>query len=202
MQISITNGTLTQISETLQASSGYTLPTTISVSGATSNYNSTTGAITLTNLTQTMSITASGESQATGISNIFFGNSQMASAYYGNSEIASIWYGNTKVYEKGGASSGYNVDIYLDTNAGRTAYVKKDGIATASDNDLTIPMGTAMYSTYTLTGVNSYITILNASGDDIFIYPQDAYATVSGDGTSLATVTFTGNSTINLHISD
>ena len=37
MQIPITNGTLTQIQETLTAKSDYTLPTTINVSGATSN---------------------------------------------------------------------------------------------------------------------------------------------------------------------
>lgn len=124
MQINITNGTLTQIQETLTASSGYTLPTTISVSGATSNYNSTTGAITLTNLTSTMSITASGESQATGISNIFFGSSQMASAYYGNNEISQIWLGNVKLYEGTPATSGYEVELSGSMGDGEMVYVQ------------------------------------------------------------------------------
>ena len=60
MQISITNGTLTSISETLQPQANYDLPTTISVSGATSSYNSTTGEVSLSSITSSVSITASG----------------------------------------------------------------------------------------------------------------------------------------------
>lgn len=61
MQIMIINGTLTQISETLAAATGYNLPSDITVSGATKVYDSTTGVVTLTSPTETVSITASAE---------------------------------------------------------------------------------------------------------------------------------------------
>ena len=64
MTITITNGTLTQISSTLTASTGYRVPTDITVSGATKAYDDYTnisqGAITLTSPTSTVSVTATG----------------------------------------------------------------------------------------------------------------------------------------------
>ena len=64
MTITITNGTLTQISSTLTASTGYRVPTDITVSGATKAYDDYTniaqGAITLTSPTSTVSVTAAG----------------------------------------------------------------------------------------------------------------------------------------------
>ena len=64
MTITITNGTLTQISSTLTASTGYRVPTDITVSGATKAYDDYTnisqGAITLTSPTSTISVTATG----------------------------------------------------------------------------------------------------------------------------------------------
>lgn len=60
MQISITKGSMTSISETLSPSSGYLLPDDVTISGATKSYSSSTGVVTLTNPTSTMSITASG----------------------------------------------------------------------------------------------------------------------------------------------
>ena len=70
MQITITNGTLTQVQETLSAANGYVLPDSITVTGATSNYDSSTGVITLASLTSTMSIVAEGEQ----IFSFFWGN--------------------------------------------------------------------------------------------------------------------------------
>lgn len=64
MTITITNGTLTQISSTLTASAGYRVPTDIIVSGATKAYDDYTniaqGAITLASPTSTVSVTATG----------------------------------------------------------------------------------------------------------------------------------------------
>lgn len=53
MQITITNGTITKISETLTATSGYVLPGTITVSPveALHSYDRDTGVVELTNLT-------------------------------------------------------------------------------------------------------------------------------------------------------
>ena len=99
MQISITNGTLTQVEETLVASQGYNLPTSINVSGATSNYNSSTGAITLTSPTSTMSITASGVEI---MGSLTFGNNDVESVFFGNNSVSSIFFGNKKVWEKQG----------------------------------------------------------------------------------------------------
>lgn len=65
MAISITNGTLTQVQSTLSPASGYDLPDTVTVSGATSNYNSTSGQLTLTSPTSSMSVTATGKVHTT-----------------------------------------------------------------------------------------------------------------------------------------
>ncbi len=59
MQITITNGTLSQVQEVLVADLGYMRPSSISVSGATSNYSRQTGSVTLTDITSSMSVTAS-----------------------------------------------------------------------------------------------------------------------------------------------
>ena len=61
MQITLTNGTLTQVQETLSPASGYELPDSITVTGATSLYNNSTGAISLSSITENMLITAEGE---------------------------------------------------------------------------------------------------------------------------------------------
>ena len=61
MQLTITNGTLTQVQETLTAASGYVLPSSVTVTGASSSYDSTSGSLTLSNITKNISITASGE---------------------------------------------------------------------------------------------------------------------------------------------
>ena len=108
MQINITNGTLTNIQETLTPDTNYTLPTTINVSGATSNYNSTSGLVVLTNPTSTITLEASGVASSF-VNKITYGNSQFTS-YYGNTEIASMWLGNVKIYEKA-QSSGYSVGL-------------------------------------------------------------------------------------------
>ena len=60
MQILISNGTLTQVQETFSASSPYILPTTVTVTGATSSYNDQNGSLTLTAPSQDISVTASG----------------------------------------------------------------------------------------------------------------------------------------------
>lgn len=108
MQISITNGTLTSISETLSPSTGYALPTTIQVSGATSNYNSTTGNITLTSPTSTMSITAVGVKTLTPPS---IGNKDIVDMFVGDKQVKSMWLGNTKIYEGGAVEYTQDGDI-------------------------------------------------------------------------------------------
>ena len=113
MQISITNGTLTQVEETLVATQGYTLPTTIQVSGATSNYNSTTGNITLTSPTSTMSITAEG---VEAIGSISFGSSDVE-LFVGNTRVSSVFWGNKKVYEASGYEYTQSGDELTITNA-------------------------------------------------------------------------------------
>ena len=114
MQISITNGTLTQVEETLVATQGYTLPTTIQVSGATSNYNSTTGNITLTSPTSTMSITAVGVETLIPPS---IGNKDIVDMFVGNKQVKSMWLGNTKIYEGGAIEYTQDGDILTITNA-------------------------------------------------------------------------------------
>ena len=95
MQITITNGTLTQIQETLSPSSGYSLPSSISVTGATSSYDSTTGELTLTSPTSTMSVSASADV----IPSISIGSLPLSKAYFGANEISKIYYGQTLLYE-------------------------------------------------------------------------------------------------------
>lgn len=114
MQISITNGTLTSISETLSPNTGYVLPTTIQVSGATSNYNSSTGNITLTSLTSTMSITAVGVATLIPPS---IGNKDIVGVFVGNKQVKSMWLGNTKIYEGGAVEYTQDGDILTITNA-------------------------------------------------------------------------------------
>ena len=100
MQVNVTNGTLTQIQETLSPASGYELPSTISVTGATSVYNSTTGALTLTSIGSSVSITASGDSASptpTETKNIWANTNQIAKAFWGSSKI-KIYLGSTLVY--------------------------------------------------------------------------------------------------------
>lgn len=68
MNISITNGTLTKISETLAPVTGYTLPTSITVTPntVTKSYNPNTGVVELTDLTSgdTVTLTATGAPEA------------------------------------------------------------------------------------------------------------------------------------------
>ena len=111
MQISITNGTLTQIDETLVATQGYNLPTSINVSGASYTYNN--GAIQLTSPTSTMSITASG---VEAIGSISFGNSDVE-LFVGNTRVSSVYYGNKKVYEASGYEYTQSGDELTITNA-------------------------------------------------------------------------------------
>lgn len=114
MQISITNGTLTSISETLSPSTGYALPTTIQVSGATSNYNSTTGDITLTSPTSTMSITAVGVETLIPPS---VGNKDIVDVFVGDKQVKSMWLGNVKIYEGGAVEYTQDNDILTITNS-------------------------------------------------------------------------------------
>ena len=102
MQINITNGTLTQVQETLSPASGYSLPLTITVTGATSSYDSTTGSVTLTSPTSTMGVSAS----AVAIPSISIGSLPLSKAYFGSNEIGKIYLGETLLYE---ASSGYTM---------------------------------------------------------------------------------------------
>ena len=60
MQVNISNGTLTQLQETLSPSSGYNLPQSVTVTGASQSYNSSTGELILTNISRSVSTTASG----------------------------------------------------------------------------------------------------------------------------------------------
>ena len=100
MQISITNGTLTQVQETLSPSSGYVLPSSVTVTGATSSYNDSTGVLTLTSPTSTMSITASGEPDTpTPSSSITIGNLNISSISLGSLPIVVMYFGSTKIYE-------------------------------------------------------------------------------------------------------
>ena len=101
MQINITNGTLTQVGETLSPASGYSLPLAITVTGATSSYDSATGEITLTSPTSAMGISAS----AVVIPSISIGSLSLSKAYVGSDEIGKIYYGSTLLYEA--APSGY-----------------------------------------------------------------------------------------------
>ena len=96
MQINIANGTLTQIQETLSPASGYALPSSITVTGATSSYNSTTGAITLTSPTSTMSLSAS----AVVAPSIAFGNLTIDSMSFGNSYVSKVYFGDTLLWEQ------------------------------------------------------------------------------------------------------
>ena len=68
MQITITNGTITQVQETLSPAAGYCVPTTITVVGATYTYNdystNNVGVISMSELTSTVTITATAMSQS------------------------------------------------------------------------------------------------------------------------------------------
>ena len=97
MQITVTNGTLTQIQETLSAASGYVLPSTVVVTGATSDYNGSSGSITLTALTNAMSITATGK---TADNNIFsIGNLPIDNIYFGDLPVMKVYLGDILIYE-------------------------------------------------------------------------------------------------------
>jgi len=58
MQITITNGTLTQIKETLTPASGMKLPVDINVAGSQYDYNDITGIISLSDPTGNVTVTA------------------------------------------------------------------------------------------------------------------------------------------------
>lgn len=95
MTITITNGTLTSINETLTADSGYDLPSSITVSGATSSYNN--GTISLTSLTSSMSITAVGT--VSFVPYMSFGSLSIDKMYVGNGRVRKVYYGNTLMFE-------------------------------------------------------------------------------------------------------
>lgn len=97
MQINITNGTLTSIQETLSPASGYSLPSTITVTGATSDYNGSSGSITLTALTNAMSITATGKTAETNIFSI--GNLPIDNIYFGDLPVMKVYLGDILIYE-------------------------------------------------------------------------------------------------------
>lgn len=113
MQITITNGTLTQISETLTPASGYALPSSVTVTGATSSYSDSTGVLTLTSPTSSMSVTAVAE-QGDKIS---LGNSAISKIFVGTSEVSKIYYGSTLLYQRTVAPS---VDPVLANNSWET----------------------------------------------------------------------------------
>lgn len=59
MQITITNGNLISVSQTLASpTSSYNLPESVNITGANSSYDSTTGILTLSNLTENIDIIA------------------------------------------------------------------------------------------------------------------------------------------------
>lgn len=103
MQITVTNGTLAQVQETLSAASGYLLPSSIVVSGATSSYSSSTGDITLTSPTSTMSITATAEEPQPepGESGLFLGNLSIQKILWGTLPVSKIFLGNIEIYTSG-----------------------------------------------------------------------------------------------------
>ena len=113
MQITITNGTLTQISETLSPSQGYALPSSVTVTGATSSYSDSTGVLTLTSPTSSMSVTA----VAVQGDKISLGSSSISKIFVGNSEVAKIYLGSTLLYERTVAPS---VDPVLANNSWET----------------------------------------------------------------------------------
>lgn len=64
MNIAIQNGVLQSISETIYPSFGYRLPDALIVTGATHNYNNITGALTLSDISENVSINAQGKEQS------------------------------------------------------------------------------------------------------------------------------------------
>ena len=60
MEIRITNGTLTGVSSVLTAASSFSLPSDVTVSGANKSYISSTGALSLSSITSSVVVTASG----------------------------------------------------------------------------------------------------------------------------------------------
>ena len=113
MQITISNGTLTQISETLSPSQGYALPSSVTVTGATSSYSDSTGVLTLTSPTSSMSVTA----VAVQGDKISLGTSSISKIFVGNSEVAKIYWGSTLLYER---TVGPSVDPVLANNSWET----------------------------------------------------------------------------------
>ena len=105
MQINITNGALAQIQETLSPASGYSLPSSISVTGATPSYDQTTGEITLTSPTSAIGVSAS----AVATPSISIGTLSLSKAYFGSSEISKIYLGPTLLYEAEQPSAGYTM---------------------------------------------------------------------------------------------
>lgn len=97
MQITITNGTLTNIQETLSPSQGYSLPPSVTVNGATSSYSDSTGLLQLTSPTSSMSVSASGVAVVTP--SISIGSLSLSDVYVGSTKISKIYLGSTLLWE-------------------------------------------------------------------------------------------------------
>ena len=161
MQISITNGTLTQVEETLVATQGYNLPTSISVSGATSNYNSTTGDITLTSPTSTMSITASGVET---MGSLTFGNNDIESVFFGNNSVSKVYYGNKAIYK----TFSITTTITNGTYTGRTS-ISNNGTTTitlSANSGYKLPNTISVSgATYTYNSTTGVVVLSQPIGD-------------------------------------
>lgn len=153
MQITITNGTLTQVQETLAAATGYNLPSDIAVTGATKSYNSTTGIVTLTSPTSTMSVTASGDiityPITTALTNLTA------------SGATSISYGSTATVTLT-AASGMKLPVSITATGATSEYDFLTGTITLSE-----PTGAVTITASALTQEEYFNSVANGLVDTI-----------------------------------
>lgn len=192
MQINITNGTLTQVQETLSPSTGYVLPSSITVSGASYTYDSSTGVISLSNPTGNVTITASGikvktfdlstlqlsagthqvkvKARATGYRDSEFSNSVnyqvAASGYSGN--ITTFIYFSKRPYP---AETAIKFDTAPTSDNDYDAYVDAHGVFTG----ITSYTNKTKIYVWSPVGVGSAVSINNNvsySGSAIYNNPE------------------------------
>lgn len=128
MQINITNGTLTQVQETLSPASGYELPSSITVIGATSSYNASTGLIELINCTSSMSLEATA--QQVSSSHIKFGNLTIEKMSLGSLDIKKVILNGATIYESGDTPT----PVWDETDLTGTTWLFNDSLARPDSN--------------------------------------------------------------------
>lgn len=177
ISLSITNGTITEFSHELTPDTGYTLPSSVTVTGASSSYSG--GIVTLTNLTSNVSETAEASQGGSGSLTVTYNSSDIidttsdgtytlpCSGKIMSSDIVidaenvtslTVTYNNTNIINVSNDTHTYTLSCngkYMSSDIGISVTISSSSVVLHEQEGSTV----YLYGAYTKTQSGSVVTI-------------------------------------------